>query len=130
MPCVAASRRCCTRKFPFSEREWGTGNGEWGRTMARVETRQLLKLFCCLSLFPVPFSLGVAVAQAQGYPTKPVRIIVGYAAGGGNDIIVRVLVPRLSEALGQPVIVENRPGAQSIIAAEMVAKATPDGYTL
>ena len=67
---------------------------------------------------------------AQTYPNKPIRIVVGYVAGGGNDIIVRVLVPKLSEALGQPVIVDNRPGAQSIIAAEMVAKATPDGYTL
>jgi len=69
-------------------------------------------------------------APAQEYPTKPIRIVVGYVAGGGNDIIVRILVPKLSDALGQPVIVDNRPGAQSIIAAEMVAKATPDGYTL
>jgi tripartite-type tricarboxylate transporter receptor subunit TctC len=83
-----------------------------------------------LALFSFALCLGMSAAHAQGYPTKPVRVIVGYAAGGGNDIIVRVLVPRLTEALGQPVIVENRPGAQSIIAAEMVARATPDGYTL
>jgi tripartite-type tricarboxylate transporter receptor subunit TctC len=74
-----------------------------------------------------------AIAQgdaAKKFPTKPIRIVVGYAAGGGNDIIVRVLTPKLSEILGQTVIVDNRPGAQSIIAADMVAKANPDGYTL
>ncbi len=69
-------------------------------------------------------------AAAQDYPTKPIRIIVGYAAGGGNDIIVRVMQPEMSKGLGQPVIVENKPGAQSIIAAETVAKSAPDGYTL
>jgi tripartite-type tricarboxylate transporter receptor subunit TctC len=69
-------------------------------------------------------------AAAQDYPAKPIRIVVGYAAGGGNDLIVRVMAPRLSEGLGQPVIVENKPGAQAIIATETVAKAAPDGYTL
>src|SRR3954452_9683581 len=69
-------------------------------------------------------------AAAQDYPTKPIRIIVGYAAGGGNDLIVRVMAPRLSEGLGQPVIVQNKPGAQAIIATESVAKAAPDAYTL
>jgi len=69
-------------------------------------------------------------AAAQDYPNKPVRIIVGYAAGGGNDIIVRVMQPEMSRGLGQAVIVENKPGAQSIIAAETVAKSAPDGYTL
>jgi len=67
---------------------------------------------------------------ATDFPNRPVRILIGFAAGGGNDLIVRVLVPRLAEALGQPVIVDNRPGAAGIIAAEMGAKATPDGYTL
>ena len=69
-------------------------------------------------------------AAAQDYPTKPIRIVVGYSAGGGNDIIVRVMVNELARGLGQPVIVENKPGAQSIIAAEFVAKSPPDGYTL
>jgi tripartite-type tricarboxylate transporter receptor subunit TctC len=69
-------------------------------------------------------------ALAQDYPNKPIRIIVGYAAGGGNDIIVRVMTNELSKGLGQPVIVENKPGAQSIIAAEFVARAPADGYTL
>ncbi len=69
-------------------------------------------------------------AAAQDYPARPIRIILGYAAGGGNDLIVRVMAPRLSEALGQPVIVENKPGAQAIIATEYVAKAAADGYTI
>jgi tripartite-type tricarboxylate transporter receptor subunit TctC len=69
-------------------------------------------------------------AAAQDYPARPIRIIVGYAAGGGNDLIVRVMAPRMSEALGQPVIVENKPGAQAIIATEYVAKAAADGYTI
>src|SRR5499427_3369722 len=72
---------------------------------------------------------GTAPAQ-DAFPTKPIHIIVGFAAGGGNDIIVRVLAPKMSEGLGQPVIVENKPGAQNIIAAEYVAKSAPDGYTL
>jgi tripartite-type tricarboxylate transporter receptor subunit TctC len=69
-------------------------------------------------------------ALAQDYPNKPIRILVGYAAGGGNDIIVRVMQPELQKGLGQAVIVENMPGAQGIIAAENAAKAAPDGYTI
>jgi len=67
---------------------------------------------------------------AQDYPNKPIRILVGYAAGGGNDIIVRVMTNELSKGLGQPVIVDNKPGAQGIIGAELAARAAPDGYTL
>ena len=73
---------------------------------------------------------AASTCAQEPYPGKPVRIIVGYSAGGGNDLIVRVMAPRLSEGLGQPVIIENKPGAQAIIACEYVAKAPPDGYTL
>jgi tripartite-type tricarboxylate transporter receptor subunit TctC len=76
---------------------------------------------------------GTSAAQPQGakdFPARPVRIVIGFAAGGGNDLIVRVLAPRLTEALGQPVIIDNRPGAAGMIAAELAAKATPDGHTL
>jgi tripartite-type tricarboxylate transporter receptor subunit TctC len=73
---------------------------------------------------------AAGTAPAQDFPTKAIRIIVGYTVGGGNDIIVRVLQAKLSEGLGQPVIVENRPGAQGIVSCEIVAKAAPDGYTL
>jgi len=75
--------------------------------------------------------LAGATALAQdSYPARPIRIIVGYVAGGGNDIIARVVAGKMAEGLGQQIIIENRPGAQSIIAAEFVAKSAPDGYTV
>ena len=69
-------------------------------------------------------------ALAQPFPNKPIRMVVGYSAGGGNDLIARIVAAKLQEKLGQPVVVDNKPGAASIIAAELVAKAAPDGYTL
>jgi tripartite-type tricarboxylate transporter receptor subunit TctC len=75
--------------------------------------------------------LAAATAFAQeSFPARPIRIIVGYVAGGGNDIIARVVAGKMAEGLGQQVIIENKPGAQSIIAAEFVAKSAPDGYTV
>jgi tripartite-type tricarboxylate transporter receptor subunit TctC len=73
---------------------------------------------------------GVGFAQAQEYPTRPVRVVVGYPGGGGADFFARAVTQKLSEALGQPFIVENRPGAGSNIGAEVVARSAPDGYTL
>jgi tripartite-type tricarboxylate transporter receptor subunit TctC len=70
------------------------------------------------------------IARAQTYPTKPVRIIVGYAAGGANDIVARLIGQWLSERLGQQFIIESRPGAGSNIGTEAVVNAAPDGYTL
>ena len=75
-------------------------------------------------------ALASAVAYAQTYPTRAVRLVVPYVPGGGTDFTARAIAPRLSEALGQQVVVENRPGGGTNIGSELVAKATPDGYTL
>lgn len=73
---------------------------------------------------------GLANAQAADYPNKPVKLVVGYAAGGGADVFARVLAKELGESMGQPLVIENRPGASNNIAVESVARAAPDGYTL
>jgi tripartite-type tricarboxylate transporter receptor subunit TctC len=83
--------------------------------------KRLLALALCLACVP---------ALSQEYPTRAVRMLVGYAPGGGMDTIARVLAPKLSEALGQQFIVENRPGASGGVAAEALTKSAPDGYVL
>lgn len=83
-----------------------------------------------LSLVPCALCLGIGFATAETYPSKPVRIVVPYPPGGGNDIVVRAIGPRFSERLGQPVVIDNRGGATGIIGTETVAHSAPDGYTL
>src|SRR5258705_8662183 len=82
-----------------------------------------MRLFMCLVLV-------CGTAFAQPYPTRSVRIMVGASAGGGTDIIARVLADKFADSLKQPFVVENRPGASNTIAADLTAKAPPDGYTL
>lgn len=87
--------------------------------------------------FAILIAAGIVLAAAQGiaraqpnYPTKPVRIVVGFSAGSATDITARMIGPRLGEKWGQPVVIENRPGAGGTLANAAVAKATPDGHTL
>jgi tripartite-type tricarboxylate transporter receptor subunit TctC len=74
--------------------------------------------------------LAAATSAAQEYPAKPIRMIIPYPPGGGTDFFARTLGAKLTEALGQPVVMENRPGAAGVIGADAVAKAAPDGYTI
>ena len=92
----------------------------------KLPRRQFLHLAAgAIALPTVP-----RIARAQAYPAKPVRLIVGYAPGGGTDILARLIGQWLSEHLGQPFVIENRPGASTTIGTEVVVRATPDGYTL
>src|SRR5689334_8176742 len=88
--------------------------------------RQFLRLAAGAAAVPAARS----IAWAQAYPSRPVRIIVGYAAGGAQDILARLVGQALSDRLRQPFVIENRPGAGGNIATESVVKAPPDGYTL
>jgi len=82
------------------------------------------------SLAAFALAFGPSVAMAQAYPAKPIRLVVGFTPGGGVDINARLIGPKITESLGQQVIIENRPGAGTNIANELVARSAPDGYTL
>lgn len=92
-------------------------------TISHISRRVLLA--ACLGTF----ASGAAQAQAA-YPSRPIKLMVGFSAGGGIDAVARLLGPRLSTVLGQQIVVENRAGAAGLIAGDIVSKASPDGYTL
>jgi tripartite-type tricarboxylate transporter receptor subunit TctC len=90
-----------------------------------------MKKLTAISLFAALLALAASGAtQAQGYPNKPLRYIVNFAPGGTTDILARLVAPKLGDALGQPVVVENRAGAGGSVGAEALAKSAPDGYTI
>ena len=82
------------------------------------------------ALLALVLALSAGPAVAQAFPSKPVRVIVPYGAGGTSDILARSLQPRMQESLGQPILVENKPGANGNVGAEFVARSAPDGYTV
>ena len=90
----------------------------------------LIGLALSFSLFPFAFYLGIACAHAQSYPTKPIRLIVPLAPGGGNDTMARLIGQKIQGPLGQSLVIENRPGAGGLLGADVASKAPPDGYTL
>ena len=94
--------------------------------MASLQRRRFLRLAGGIMALPALSR----IARAQAYPSRPVRLLVGFAPGGGTDVMARLVQPLLSERLGQQLVIENRPGAGTNIATETVVNATPDGYTL
>jgi tripartite-type tricarboxylate transporter receptor subunit TctC len=90
----------------------------------------IIRLAFALTLSNLSAHAADPARSAGEYPQRPVRIVSGFAAGGSTDFLMRVLAPRLNERLGQPFIIEHRPGAGGVIGANLVAKATPDGHTL
>jgi tripartite-type tricarboxylate transporter receptor subunit TctC len=96
---------------------------------ARIRRARVLQATASM-LLALALAVTQGSAQSPKYPDRPIKILVGFAAGGGTDVAARILAQKLTEGLGQTVVVENRPGASGMIAAEAVAKAPPDGYTL
>ena len=84
--------------------------------------RCLIAMFCVLAIF--------SLANAQTFPTRPVRVVVPVPPGGSLDVMARILAPKWGEVMGQNVIIDYRPGANTIVGSELVARAAPDGYTL
>src|SRR5215218_4148599 len=74
-------------------------------------------------------ALAASVATAQSFPDRPLRFVIPFAAGGGSDVMARVIAEPLTQRLGQPVIIDNKPGGNATIGADLVAKSPPDGYT-
>src|ERR1700719_1195955 len=97
-----------------------------GRTAMKLPRRKFLYLAAGAAAFPV----ATRIASAESYPSRPVHIVVGFPPGGANDVNARLIGQWLSERLGQPFIIENRPGAGSNIGTELVVRSAPDGYTV
>jgi tripartite-type tricarboxylate transporter receptor subunit TctC len=96
------------------------------RNVGEVERKRACAVLTAVALV----TMLATSAAAQTYPTRPIRLIVPFAAGGGNDIVARLIQPDLEKALGQRLVIENKPAASGIVGTDQVAKAAPDGYSL
>src|SRR5689334_1936132 len=102
-----------------------SGGGCSDRSLYLTALRDLMRVMAGAAM-----ALAAGLALAQSYPERPVRLIVPYPPGGGSDVVARLLAPKMSEELGQPVVIDNRAGAATIIGLDMLAKSPPNGYTL
>ena len=113
LSCARSSMRTCRTRSP-----------ERRKHMPRATTTVAIAVLCLIALL-----WCASPARAQDYPSKPIRFIVPYPPGGGTDVIARIVQPRLAEALGQPIVIENRGGAGGAVGTDLAAKSAPDGYT-
>jgi tripartite-type tricarboxylate transporter receptor subunit TctC len=110
---------------------WPGGFRSWDCDMTMNAIVEAGRRFLCAQLGALAVLAGLAgVVGAQPYPSRPIRLIVPFAAGGANDIVARLIQPDLEKALGQPIIIENKPAATGTVGTDQVAKAAPDGYSL
>lgn len=99
--------------------------------LGETNMQHSLRTYAALAVaYVLGLSAGQPLAQTSAYPTKPIRVVIGFAPGGPADIVGRLITPKMSESLGQQIIIDNRGGAGGTIGGELVAKAAPDGYTL
>lgn len=94
------------------------------------DSAKYMRIICFIYLAALLFSTSSRTLHAQSYPDRPVKIVVPYGPGGGSDIVIRAIQANVSGSLGQPIVIENKPGASSTLGTDLVAKSTPDGYTM
>src|SRR5207244_2548393 len=124
--CIAFS--LASSEFTCLATRCATSRPKW--YISTTPSTGVVAMKCAFALTLIAALQAALPAHAQPYPSKPIRLIVPYAAGGTSDILARQIAPKLNEAWGQPLIVENKPGANGNLGADFVAKSAADGYML